>query len=223
MHCRALALAAVRRAAVPLGLVVSALLVWQTSTAAFTANTSNGTNTFAAGNVVLTDNDGSTAMFTLTGVNAMKPGDSVARCIRVTYGTNGVPNLPMSVKMYSSGYTSPTSPGNGGVLGTSLNLTIDVSADQSFTFPTCPSISSATTVYSSSVPSGQTSNAGKLEGFASYTNWSNGISGEFSSATTSTSPTSRIYRFTAALPSDAPDSMQGATAQITFVWEARNS
>ncbi len=133
----------------------------------------------------------------------------------------------MAVRMYGAGYTSPTTPGNGGVLGTSLNITIDVAPDQSTwtSFPTCPTIdnTTVTAVYSSTVPSGQSSHAGKLEGFASYTSWSNGISGQFSTSTTSTSTTSRIYRITAGLPSDAPDSMQGSTAGITFVWEAQNS
>ncbi len=217
----------VQRSAVPAGLLVAAMLVWQTSHAAFTAQTTNGPNSFAAGQVSLSDNDGNTGtgMFTLTGLNALKPGDSVERCIRVTYGTASAANLPMSVKMYGSGYSSPTSPGNGGVLGTSLNLTIDVSADQSgwTSYPTCPTISSPTTVFNSTVPSGQTTNAGKLAGFATATDWSNGIPGQFSTATTSTSTVSRIYRVTAALPSDAPDSMQGSTAEITLKWEAQNT
>ncbi len=224
-HKRVFAVA--QRSAVPLGLLVSAALVWQTSNAAFTATTKNENNRFASGRVTLADNDGAAAMFTLTGVNAMKPGDSVTRCIRVTYGIDSSPNLPMAVRMYGAGYTSPTTPGNGGVLGTSLNVTIDVAPDQSTwtSFPTCPTIdnTTVTAVYSSTVPSGQSSHPGKLEGFASYTSWSNGISGQFSTSTTSTSTTSRIYRITAGLPSDAPDSMQGSTAEITFVWEAQNS
>ncbi len=219
---RTFVLAVAQRAAVPVGLLLSAVLVWQTSYAAFTATTSNPSNSFAAGNVVLADNDSNAAMFTLTGVNAMKPGDSVSRCIRVTYGTTGLQNLPMTIKMYSSGYSSPTGSG-GGVLGTSLNITVDVSADQSFTFPTCPAISGATTVFDSATPASQGTNAGKLEKWSSYTDWASGISGQWSTPSTSTSTVARIYRITASLPSDAPDTMQDASASINFWWEAQNA
>ena len=49
---------------------------------AFSATTVNPGDSFAAGTVVISDNDANAAMYTITGA---KPNDVVTRCIRVTY------------------------------------------------------------------------------------------------------------------------------------------
>ena len=49
---------------------------------AFSSTTSNPNNEFAAGTVAISDNDSNTAMYNVAN---QKPGDSVTRCIRVTY------------------------------------------------------------------------------------------------------------------------------------------
>ena len=62
---------------------------------AFSGTTTDAGNTFAAGSVTLTDNDSSTAMFSMAG---LKPGDSDTACIKVT----STGTLPSLVRMYGT-------------------------------------------------------------------------------------------------------------------------
>jgi hypothetical protein len=81
-------------AVVPLGIVASGVLVWQSSYAAFTATTTNAGNTFSSGSVVLTDDhQPSTVLFN---ASALKPNSTASSCIKVTY--NGT--LAAAVKLY---------------------------------------------------------------------------------------------------------------------------
>ena len=81
------------------GILIGAMLltgafIVTASLAAFSDTTDNIGNTWTAGSVILTDDDGVTAMFTVTG---MKPLDVVENCIVVTYkGTL----LPADVVLY---------------------------------------------------------------------------------------------------------------------------
>lgn len=61
----------------------------------FTGTTSNTGNSFAAGSVILSDNDSNTAMLALS--NA-KPGDSDTSCIKVTY----TGSLSSTVRIYGT-------------------------------------------------------------------------------------------------------------------------
>ena len=62
---------------------------------AFSATTVNPGDSFAAGTVVISDNDVNAAMYTITGA---KPNDVVTRCIRVTY----TGSLPALVRLYTT-------------------------------------------------------------------------------------------------------------------------
>ena len=93
---RVLRLAAQSRwATAPLALLVASLLVWNASSSAFQATTTNGTNSWASGSVAISDDDSGSAMFTATG---LKPGDTGRKCILVTYGGS----LAASVKLYAA-------------------------------------------------------------------------------------------------------------------------
>ena len=72
----------VRYAAAPLALIASSALIWNASSSAFRAETSNGTNNWASGTVAISDDDTGSAMFNVSG---LKPGDTGTRCIAVTY------------------------------------------------------------------------------------------------------------------------------------------
>jgi hypothetical protein len=67
--------------AVPVGLLLSGLLVWQASHAAFSDTATNAGNSWAAGEVIIT-NDRASALFEAPN---LAPGDGDAQCIRVTY------------------------------------------------------------------------------------------------------------------------------------------
>ena len=68
-------------AAAILALVLVSVLTVRASSAAFSDTTDNSGNTWAAGPVVLTDDDGgATALYTASN---MKPGDGSTECITV--------------------------------------------------------------------------------------------------------------------------------------------
>jgi len=104
-------------AAVPAGLLVAGLLVAQSSSAAFTAQTSTGANTFGAASIALTNDKVGTAVFAVDGI---VPGQSGTRSVAVTYtGTSSV-----GVKMYAKdGDTT-------GALADALQLTVKVDSTQ---------------------------------------------------------------------------------------------
>jgi hypothetical protein len=104
-----------RRAAlavVPLALLGSGAMIYQASNAAFTASTSTGSNSWTAGNVVVTNTSSGSALFT---VGNLKPGFAAtagraqSKCLVVTYSGS----LPSNVRMYVSAFGSTVRPGTG--------------------------------------------------------------------------------------------------------------
>jgi hypothetical protein len=185
-------------AVVPVALMASGLLVWQSSYSAFSATAVNPTNNWTAGTVALTDDDTNTALFT---ASTLKPGDTGTKCIVVT--SSG--NLASTVKLYQTGYT--TSAG----LGTYLNMVIDEGTGGTFSSsgPTsCTGFSFVSNDYT-----------GTLAGFAGKTSFATGVSSWAPAAGTVT----KTFRFTYTLDAAAPNSAQGGTAATGFTWEAQNS
>jgi len=97
-------------------LLASVLLVGVTASlaafgvfSAFSSQTSNPGNNFSAGTVNISDNDGNTAAYSLTGV---KPGSTQSSCVRVVY----TGSLDSDVHLYT--------PETIGSLGPYVNLTI---------------------------------------------------------------------------------------------------
>jgi hypothetical protein len=88
-------------AALPVGLLISAALVWQSTAAAFTAMTDNAGNTWQAGSVSLSDSDGGSALFDSIADGALQPGSTRSRCIRVDY----TGSLAADIRLY---VTTPT-------------------------------------------------------------------------------------------------------------------
>jgi hypothetical protein len=168
---------------------------------AFTSTTANPNNEFAAGTVAISDNDSNAALYS---VASQKPGESITRCIRVSY----TGSLPANVRMYSTSTI--------GALGPHVNLTI-----QPGTMPVGTAYPSCT---------GFTADSGgplfnnTLSNFAStHNSYANGLV-DYPGATTSWATNSNVvYQVTATLSNSAPDSVQGATTgQHTFTWEAQN-
>jgi hypothetical protein len=102
------------------GLALAVLLVWQSSYSAFTATTSNGPNNWAAGSVVLSDNDSNIAMFTAT---KLKPGDTGTKCITVT----STGTVPSTVKLYGTGLA--TTNGLSGYLDLDIDYGVGANAN----------------------------------------------------------------------------------------------
>ncbi len=174
-------------------LLISFLLLTG-SRAAFSATTSNPSSSVTAGAVTLADNDSGTALF--NSIGGLTPLVDVDRCIDVTY-TGAVD--PSAVVMYMA--SPPT-----GLLGSYLNLTIDVGDDTADPYGDCTSFVSSSTLYS-----------GTLGGFrTAHSSYANGL------ATWDPSGTStKTVRVRLTLQDD--NDAQGLSAGFGFTWEVRTA
>ena len=189
-------------AVVPVSLVISGGLVWQSSYSAFSSTTVNPTSDFTAGSVVLGDDDSDTAMFTAT---LLKPTDTATKCITVT----STGTLASTVKLYSTGYTTSTDTLTPfAAFGTHIDLVIDEGTGGSFS--SCTGFGSSTNLFT-----------GTLASFASTkTNFSNGVS---SWAPAGSGSPSKTYRIQYTLNASTPNGAQSGTSGVGFTWEAQNS
>ena len=190
-------------AVVATGLVVSAALVWQSTTAAFNATTRNDNNQFGAGTVTLTDNDANSAMFA---VSNLKPGATGTDCIEVTYSGN----LAANVKLYTENYSETDGPTGGTVtLDDNLDMQIEMGDGSSCGTPG---------TYSDLAGVAPGTDMATIRG--ARTNFGNGFSAwspDGSGAVT------RPFRFTYTLDANTPNTAQGDSFEIDFVWEAVNT
>jgi hypothetical protein len=90
-----------RTIAIVLAMALVAVISLAGTRAVFSVVTSNETNSFATGDIDLTDDDSDTIMFSVVG---MFPGDTVEHCIGVTYsGPDG--QATNGVKIYVPSFT----------------------------------------------------------------------------------------------------------------------
>ena len=182
--------------AVVFGILASGAVVLTASRAAFSATTPNSDNTLSAGTVDLTDDDSGSAAFTITN---MVPGDSVTRCILVTY-QGSIPN-PGPVRLYSGGFT------DSGTLGSHLNVTVEEGAGGDFS--DCAGFAPSATIELATL----------TQFNIDHTNHSNGA-GTWNPSST---PESRTYRITVQLSSSAPNAQQGqSVTDLVFTWETQS-
>ena len=168
---------------------------------AFSATTTNAGNTITAGTVAIADNDAGAAMYSIA--NA-KPGESVNKCIKVTY--TGSVDADVHI------YTTSTI----GSLGQYVDLTITPGTQTTSTFPSCTGF---TPDSGGALYTGTLQNFGTAKG-----SYANGVvDNPGTSATKWVANDSVVYQVTATLQSSAPDVAQGLTTGAhTFTWEARN-
>ena len=186
--------------------VVAGVGTWS----AFSSIVSNAANAFAAGTVILEDNDGGVRMLTLS--NA-KPNDFDEGCITVSYtGT-----LPSTVKLYgSSSFTSASS------LAPYLNMTITRGS-----FSTAPAYDSCTNFTPDGTNYiGQGNGvvfSGTLASFnTSHSSFANGLVDPTSgSPEVWTNPESHVYKIRVTVADN--NAAQGLNVTETFTWEAQNN
>jgi len=181
-------------AAVPMAVLASGALVWQSSYSAFSATTASPTNNWSAGTVALSDDDSNTALLS---ANNLKPGAAGTKCIAVT--SSG--SLASTVKLYGTAYDTSNN------LAASINLKIEEGTGA--TNASCAGFAGGTTLYD-----GAMSTFGTTK-----TSFANGVSSWAPAAGTAT----KSYRITYSLSSSTPDSAQGGTAALGFTWESQNS
>lgn len=184
------------RLAVGLGTVVGVLagttLVWQTSSATFSDSTSSGGG-WSAGSVTVSDDDAGRAVFSTEQDGLLVGGQSVTRCIKVTYTGSIVSGTQL--RLYAAA---------SGALAGNLDLVVDEGAGGSF--GDCAGFAATTAgLYS-----------GTLAGFAAdASSFATGVAA-WSPAST---PQARSYRFTITVR-NVP-AAQNATVAGSFTWEAR--
>jgi hypothetical protein len=186
-----------RRALVSLLVVGSVGLVAGAGTfAALSSTTGNGGNSFAAGTVVLADNDAGSAMWNVAN---RVPTDTVTTCIRVSYtGT-----LNADVKLYS--------PSAVNAVDQYLSLSVDKGTMPGATaFPACTGFSAESTIYSGTVQGFKTSNS----------TYASGVGANPGAQTFWSQNNTLVYRFTVTLQNAT--GAQGLTSSTSFTWEARN-
>jgi camelysin-like metallo-endopeptidase len=164
----------------------------------FTATTQNAGNEISTGTVTLTDNDSGSALYNVTGT---KPGDTVTKCIKVTY--NG--SLPASVKLYT-----PSSPGS---LAQYIDVTITEGSQPGSTFPDCSNFAADATVFAGTLQAMEQTN----------TTFATGLQADPDAVTWSQGQAS-VYKIQATLRSSTPDTVQSSSSGVhSFVWEAHNN
>jgi hypothetical protein len=163
--------------------------------AAISATTDNPGNQFNAGTINLADNDGGTYMYQ---ANNVQPGDSISRCIQVTYtGT-----LDSTVKLFM---TTPID-----TLGPYIDLTIEAGTQASPVFPGCTGFSPSSTIYTGTLSAFQTAHATAAAGVAYSPN----------GASPWTNNDSVVYRVTVTLRNVARSPGQDFSGTHTFTWQA---
>lgn len=196
----------VRAAAPVTGLLAAGLLVWQGSTAAFTATTNNTADSWTTGKLKLQNNGGGSSFADTTASlfsdTAIKPGSTGTKCITVeSTGT-----LPGTLKMYRATSITGTNSAN---LAAALTFSVDAAA-----------VSSSTNIAANCTGwTGGTTGAaynGTLSGFAtSYTG--------AAVSTALSGGTERVaYRIVWSLPSSVTDNtLQSSSATAELDWEAQ--
>jgi hypothetical protein len=163
---------------------------------AFSSQTDNPGNIVTAGSVVISDNDGGSALYTIT--NA-KPGSTQTSCIRVLYtGT-----LDADVKLYT--------PSTVGALAPYVNLKIEPGTQATPSFPSCTGFT----------PDGAAIFDAALSTFP--TTYAGGVVDNPGSTTKWVTNDAVVYRVTATVAASIPDAQQGGTTGLhTLRWEAQN-
>lgn len=204
-------------AALPVGLLASGALVWQSSYAAFSATTSNPGNAWAAGSVVLADNDSGVALFNTTDDGTLKPGSTRSRCIRVDYTGSLASDIRLFVTTPSAGATSLDPYLVMSVeKGTTVTSSTAVAADCSTGFT---SAATPTFVYNSAQANTAGANTTRTLSHlkATYSSFATGI------LVSAASPqgTSLAFKVTYVVADD--NAAQNTQSSASFVWEARNT
>jgi hypothetical protein len=191
----------IAKGVLPLGILASAGMVWQSSYAAFSGTTQNGGNSWTAGTVKLTDAANGTAILNAT---ALKPGSTGTACINLTYGGS----LAAATKLYVGPTDLTTStPSN---LAQYLTLKVD---EGTGSMANCSDFVATANDYNPT-----SSTASTLSTFASSaTNFANGVGAWAPAANGAT----RNYRFTWTVQDD--NGAQGLNATVKFTWEAQNT
>jgi hypothetical protein len=213
---QATALRSVLAAAVPVGLVLSAAVVWQSTSAAFTASTENPGNSWQAGSVTLDDSASGVALFDAASDGAIRPGVPRSRCLRVDY----TGSLPADIKLYVTTPADAVTTSLDEYLVMSVEQGLDVEATTPVD-PDCsdfPPTAGPTFVYNTtSAGAAEADQARTMSDLKTHASYATGIP----VGTAVPEDTSLTFRITYQVTSD--NAAQGTATKAAFTWEAQNS
>jgi hypothetical protein len=188
------------------GLLLPAFWVSTATDAAFTAQTLSSGNTWTAGTVALSDDDAGSALFNVSG---LIPGQSVSRCITVSYAGT----LPAQVRLYGT-------IGAGTGLAPYLDLQVMRGSFSGASAPDCTGFSSDGSLYLGPDHDGGLVYDDAATAFP--TSWASSRPDPDGTPSNPWTPgDSHAYRFTFILRGD--DAAQGLTASASFVFAARDT
>ncbi|WP_226346719.1 hypothetical protein [Agilicoccus flavus] len=130
-------------------------------------------------------------------VSDLVPGDTIVRCVDVTYDGTATADQLDSLRLYGA---DPS----GGALGQYLGLVVEAGADGT----TCASTGTWSTAMSGKLNA--VLGAQSTYGTAANTGWTPAAAGA-----------KRPFRFTVTLDSSTPNEAQGTAAKPMFTWEIR--
>jgi hypothetical protein len=208
-------------AAVPVGLVLSAAVVWQSTSAAFTATTSNGTNSWEAGTVKF-QTDNTSALFSAESSGPdrlLRPGSTRFQCIQVDY----VGSLDADIRLF---VTSPDP--SAGSLDQYLEMKVEQGSNVTnagVVQQNCDGFPATSTVVFPTTADGVGA-TGTLEQLkAKRPDWTSGIpvgTPVGTPAKNTVGPNTHLtFRITYVVKDE--NGAQGKKSTATFTWEARNN
>jgi len=189
-------------AAVTVGLIGSAALIWHSSYSAFSAQASTPQNNWATGTVQLSSDNAAKAAFDATNLT---PGASGEKCITVT----STGSLASKVKLYATDVQDAAG------LGEHIHLTVTQGSLAS------PQANGACDGFSAD-STGQLFD-GTLTGSTTGLPHAGYASGLTTWSPAGDSSSTKTFKITYAVDSDLANTFQNTSAKATFVWEAQNS
>ena len=204
---------AVLVSAVPIGLFACGVLVWHSSSAAFSATPDRPADSWETGVVRLTNDRGATAMFTTTSEGLLVPGSTGYKCITVTYG-GSVDTAVAGVRLYGALTTDSAE------LAAALQVTVQMSTTALSPTPDAdclPGFQASPVTYAarafSSFPTDYATGIGDANG-DTLGDW----------RPSPTTDTSRTYKISYSLPAGTyPSTVQGKKVRMTFTWEVQSA
>jgi len=202
--------------AVPVGLVLSAALTWQSTYAAFSATTGNAGNSWRSGTVTIADGDGGAALFSTAADGALRPGSTRSTCIQVDY----TGDLTADVRMYVG-----TPPAGATALDAYLVMSVERGADVAALDTVAADCSTGFTAAAPQQFAYNTHQADPTADAARTMADLKGLHGNYGTGLAvapATAPGAHLaFKITYFVADD--NRAQNAQSNATFTWEARNT
>jgi hypothetical protein len=194
----------IRVIAPAVGLLAAGLLVWQGSYAAFSATTTDNTNAWSTGSLVLTNNGGTATYQAATtasfGGTSLKPGSTGTTCLTV----KSAGNAAGSMAMYRNALVD-SSPS----LGTQIQLTVTAATVTSDVLANCTGFpTSGTTTIATSQP---------LSTFAGT--YATGVPVAVASGASILTAYKVVWTFVTTGTTPGDTALMGKTVTAGFTWE----